>query len=74
MFLLVGKVVQDVCSIVHQDPVLFSGTLRLNLDPLDACSDEDIWRALELAHLRDYIRAQPLGLLHPVDEEGANFR
>nr|XP_027211385.1 canalicular multispecific organic anion transporter 2-like [Penaeus vannamei] len=60
-------------SIIPQDPVLFSGTLRLNLDPLDRCSDAEVWRALELAHLASYVRTQPAGLLHPVDEEGANF-
>ncbi|XP_063601949.1 ATP-binding cassette sub-family C member 3-like [Penaeus indicus] len=60
-------------SIIPQDPVLFSGPLRLNLDPLAAHSDADIWRALELAHLAEYIRGQPMGLEHPVDEEGSNF-
>ncbi|XP_037804292.1 canalicular multispecific organic anion transporter 1-like isoform X2 [Penaeus monodon] len=57
----------------EKDPVLFSGSLRLNLDPLATRSDADIWRALELAHLAEYIRGQPLGLEHPVDEEGSNF-
>ncbi|XP_047482074.1 ATP-binding cassette sub-family C member 3-like [Penaeus chinensis] len=60
-------------SIIPQDPVLFSGPLRLNLDPLASHSDADIWRALELAHLAEYIRGQALGLEHPVDEEGSNF-
>ncbi|XP_042871644.1 ATP-binding cassette sub-family C member 3-like [Penaeus japonicus] len=60
-------------SILPQDPVLFSGTLRINLDPLGACSDADLWNALELAHLADYVREQPLGLSHVVDEGGANI-
>ena len=35
-----------------QDPVLFSGTLRLNLDPFGSSSTQDLWQALELAHLK----------------------
>lgn len=34
-------------SIIPQEPVLFSATLRYNLDPFDLYSDDDIWRALE---------------------------
>ncbi|XP_037803863.1 canalicular multispecific organic anion transporter 2-like [Penaeus monodon] len=60
-------------SIIPQDPVLFSGTVRLNLDPLGVCSDGDIWKALELAHLAAHIRSQPMELQHVVDEGGANF-
>ncbi|XP_042233575.1 multidrug resistance-associated protein 1-like isoform X2 [Homarus americanus] len=60
-------------SIIPQDPVLFSGTLRMNLDPFDVHEDMDIWHALELAHLSQYIRSQPQGLEHMVDEDGSNF-
>ncbi|XP_050687231.1 ATP-binding cassette sub-family C member 2-like isoform X2 [Eriocheir sinensis] len=60
-------------SIIPQDAVLFSGTLQMNLDPLSQHSDADLWRALELAHLSDYIRRQVLGLQHPVDQGGSNF-
>ncbi|XP_045113643.1 multidrug resistance-associated protein 1-like isoform X2 [Portunus trituberculatus] len=60
-------------SIIPQDAVLFSGTLRMNLDPLNHHSDDELWRALELAHLSDYIRKQVLGLQHPVDQGGSNF-
>ncbi|XP_071514768.1 multidrug resistance-associated protein 1-like [Panulirus ornatus] len=60
-------------SIIPQDPVLFSGTLRLNLDPFGVCEDADIWRALELAHLSDYVRQQAQGLEHTVDEDGSNL-
>jgi len=41
-----------VCCIISlQDPVLFSGPLRFNLDPFDEYSDHDIWQALEKAQV-----------------------
>lgn len=57
-----------------QDPVLFSGSLRINLDPVGLYSDESIWRALELAHLKTYISSLNSGLQHEVTEGGDNFR
>lgn len=39
-------------TIIPQEPVLFSGTLRFNLDPFDKFSDADLWQALEMAHLK----------------------
>uniref|UniRef100_A0A8P4G8C0 ABC-type glutathione-S-conjugate transporter n=1 Tax=Dicentrarchus labrax TaxID=13489 RepID=A0A8P4G8C0_DICLA len=60
-------------TIIPQDPVLFSGSLRMNLDPFDRFSDEDIWRVLELSHLKDYVAGLQEGLQHEVAEGGENL-
>ncbi|XP_053196098.1 multidrug resistance-associated protein 1-like isoform X2 [Scomber japonicus] len=60
-------------TIIPQDPVLFSGSLRMNLDPFDTCSDEDLWRALRLAHLDAFVSALPQKLDHECCEGGENL-
>ena len=55
-------------TIIPQDPVLFSGTLRMNLDPFNLYSDDDVWSALKLSHLHDFISSLELGLLHYISE------
>ncbi|KAM6997810.1 ATP-binding cassette sub-family C member 2 isoform 2-T2 [Tautogolabrus adspersus] len=60
-------------TIIPQDPVLFSGTLRMNLDPFDRFSDDDIWRVLELSHLKEYVAGLQEGLQHEVSEGGENL-
>ncbi|XP_047989436.1 multidrug resistance-associated protein 1 isoform X3 [Leguminivora glycinivorella] len=60
-------------TIIPQDPVLFSGTLRMNLDPFDAYSDDDIWRSLEHAHLKNFVQGLSAGLRHEIAEGGENL-
>ncbi|XP_048480556.1 multidrug resistance-associated protein 1 isoform X3 [Plutella xylostella] len=60
-------------TIIPQDPVLFSGTLRMNLDPFLAYTDDDIWRALEHAHLKGFVEGLTAGLRHEISEGGENL-
>lgn len=53
---------------------MFSGSLRMNLDPFDKFSDEEIWRVLELSHLKSYVSGLQEGLQHKVAEGGENLR
>ena len=60
-------------SIIPQDPVLFSGTIRSNLDPFDLCNDAEIWLALEQAHLKNAVSKLMGQLDEEVFENGSNF-
>ncbi|XP_040293692.1 ATP-binding cassette sub-family C member 9 isoform X5 [Bufo bufo] len=60
-------------SIILQDPVLFSGSIRLNLDPECKCTDDRLWEALDIAQLKNLVKALPGGLDAMVTEGGENF-
>ncbi|CAH2325660.1 ATP-binding cassette sub-family C member 8 isoform X1 [Pelobates cultripes] len=60
-------------SIILQDPILFSGTIRFNLDPENKCTDSMLWEALEIAQLKPVVKALPGGLDASVTEGGENF-
>ncbi|XP_064629834.1 multidrug resistance-associated protein 1-like isoform X2 [Lineus longissimus] len=60
-------------TIIPQDPVLFAGSLRMNLDPFDAHTDQDIWSCLELANLKNFVTLQPEHLDFLCSEGGENM-
>ncbi|XP_042490578.1 ABC transporter C family member 3-like [Macadamia integrifolia] len=60
-------------SIIPQDPTIFEGTLRSNLDPLDEYTDEQIWEALDKCQLGDEFRKKEGKLDSVVTENGENW-
>ncbi len=81
--LIYSVVVACVCSsslsfvclslVIPQDPVLYSGTVRSNLDPFAEHTDDKLWLILEKSFLADAIRKLEGGLDAPVVENGENF-
>ncbi len=61
-------------SLLFQDPVLFSGTLRRNLDPFNYYSDDDMWLSLEQAHMKTFVSGLTEGLNYEVGEGGEALR
>ena len=68
------NVLLTIFSFSLKDPVVFTGTLRFNLDPFDEYSDEKLWKALDVTHLKTYVSSLEDGLQHELVEGGANLR
>ncbi|XP_027849264.2 probable multidrug resistance-associated protein lethal(2)03659 isoform X1 [Aphis gossypii] len=60
-------------SIIPQEPVLFSGTMRKNLDPFDKYSDHILWKALDEVELKDVVEDLSDGLNSKISEGGSNL-
>ncbi|KAL9235764.1 hypothetical protein vseg_010500 [Gypsophila vaccaria] len=60
-------------GIIPQEPVLFEGTVRSNIDPTGLYSDDQIWKSLERCQLRDVVASKPEKLDSPVADNGENW-
>ncbi|GKC82826.1 putative ABC-type xenobiotic transporter [Tanacetum coccineum] len=60
-------------GIIPQEPILFEGTVRSNIDPIGQHSDEEIWRSLERCQLNDVVAAKPGKLDSAVVDNGDNW-
>jgi ABC-type multidrug transport system fused ATPase/permease subunit len=67
-------ILRSQITIIPQDPFMFSGTLRENLDPFDQYTDEEIFEALERVQLLDDVMNKFTNKLeHPIAERGENI-
>lgn len=64
---------RSAVAIIPQEPVLFSGSIRFQLDPFGACTDEEVWACLEQVHMAATVRAMPNGLEDMVKGNGDNL-
>lgn len=60
-------------AIIPQEPILFSGTIRRNLDPFNECSDQQLWNALDAVQLKHVVNGLKGGLDSDLTEGGSNF-
>ncbi|KAK1305891.1 ABC transporter C family member 3 [Acorus calamus] len=60
-------------SIIPQDPTMFEGTVRSNLDPLDEYTDEQVWDAIDRCQLGEEVRRKEGKLYSSVSENGENW-
>ena len=54
--------------------MLFSGTLRINLDPFEIYTDAQLWDALDKSNLKDFVESLDEKLLYECSEGGENLR
>ncbi|XP_057310595.1 ATP-binding cassette sub-family C member 4-like [Hydractinia symbiolongicarpus] len=67
------KDLRKTISIIPQDPVMFSGSLRRNLDPFNEYADADIWQAIAEVQLKEHVMELPGKLESEITEAGSNL-
>lgn len=67
------KILRSRLSVIPQDVIMFSGTIRENLDPLSEYEDQELWNVLEIAQIKNVVASHPEGLNFEVKEGGENF-
>ncbi|KAK2947791.1 Multidrug resistance-associated protein [Blattamonas nauphoetae] len=65
--------VRKAIAIIPQDPTLFAGTVRYNLDLVSKCTDDRIWEVLDMVEMHEVIAGLQYGLDSQVAEGGSNF-
>ncbi|KAK1134061.1 hypothetical protein K0M31_011846 [Melipona bicolor] len=67
------EILRSRLSAIPQDVIMFSGSIRENLDPLSKHKDQELWNALEVAQVKDIVASHSEGLNFEVKEGGENF-
>ncbi|RYY79193.1 ATP-binding cassette domain-containing protein [archaeon] len=60
-------------GIIPQDPVMFSASVRFNIDPFESHTDTEVWDVLRRVNMKDHVTSLPKGLEEDVAEGGDNF-
>ena len=64
------KTLRSAIAVIPQDPVLFQGSIRFNIDPFNLAKDTEVWKALEEANLKDKVRRQSVQHIYGVFTQG----
>jgi len=67
------QILRSRVALIAQDPLLFTGTMRFQLDPFNTHTDDEIHQALGQVGLLDFVMSLPLKLCEPILEGGENL-
>jgi len=67
------RALRRIVGLVPQDPTVFEGNIRFNLDPFGEYPDAKIWEAVQCVQLMPFIRMLPDGIYTHIDRDGSNI-